>query len=49
MYGERRPEFDPDQFMRNLREGWEDFKSRLPGGGNTGAIIVGVVAVLAAL
>ena len=46
MYGERRPEFDPDQFLKNLKEGWDDFKTRLPGGGNIGLLIAGVLAVL---
>ncbi|MEX2431095.1 MAG: FtsH protease activity modulator HflK [Dehalococcoidia bacterium] len=46
MYGERRPEFDPDQFMKNLREGWDNFKSKLPGDGNIGALIIGGIVVL---
>ncbi|MEX2598132.1 MAG: FtsH protease activity modulator HflK [Dehalococcoidia bacterium] len=46
MYGERRPEFDPDQFMRNVRESWDNFRSRLPGGGNTGALILGALIVI---
>ena len=32
MYGQRRPEFDPDQVLRNLQQGWSDFRRRLPGG-----------------
>ncbi len=33
MYGERRPEFDPDQLLRNLRSNWGGVRGRLPGGG----------------
>ena len=33
MYGERRPEFDPEQLLRNLRRTWERIGSRLPVGG----------------
>ena len=32
MYGQRRPEFDPDQILRNLQQGWADFRRRMPGG-----------------
>ena len=46
MYGERRPEFDPDQLVRNLRAGWEGVRSRLPGGGGAGLIFVGGLLVL---
>ena len=46
MYGERRPEFDPDQFIQNLRQGWERFKSRLPGGGGSSLVIGAVIGVL---
>ena len=33
MYGERRPEFDPEQLLRNLRQTWERIGGRLPVGG----------------
>lgn len=46
MYGDRRPEFNPDQFMKNLQDGWDNFRSKIPGGGNMGALIVlGLVAI----
>ena len=45
MYGERRPEFDPDQALRNLKAGWANFSRRLPGGG-TGRTVIGAVAAL---
>lgn len=44
MYGERRPEFDPDQFVQQLRGSWDRLRSRLPGGGNSS--IIAVLAVL---
>ena len=43
MYGERRPEFDPDQVLRNLRSNWGNMRGRLPGGG---LFIFGVIALL---
>lgn len=51
MYGERRPEFDPNQFFDNLKQWWERFTSKLPGGGNSGGglaigAIVGVVLLI---
>jgi membrane protease subunit HflK len=49
MYGERRPEFDPDQFIQNLRQGWERFKSRMPGGGGSSLVIGAVIGVIALL
>ena len=45
MYGERRPEFDPNQFLDNLRQAWERFTSRLPGGGGSG-LVVGIIAIV---
>ena len=42
MYGERRPEFDPDQVIRNLRSNWGGVGGRLPGGG---LLIFGVIIV----
>jgi membrane protease subunit HflK len=47
MYGDRRPEFDPDQLMQNLRQGWERFKSRLPGGGGSSLVIGAAIVVIA--
>jgi len=40
MYGERRPEFDPDQFIRNLQAQWATIRTRLPGGGRSGMLVV---------
>ncbi len=47
MYGERRPEFDPNQVMKNLSDSWKRFTSKLPGGGGTsiGVIVIAIVAV----
>lgn len=48
MYGERRPpQFDPDEFLRSLREAWGSFSRRLPGGGRGGVVPVlfGLVVV----
>ena len=44
MYGERRPEFDPDQVLQNIRRGWGGFTSRLPGGGSR-LLVLGVIVV----
>lgn len=46
MYGERRPEFDPNQALQNLSESWKRFTSKLPGGGGTsiGIILIAIVA-----
>lgn len=46
MYGERRPEFDPNQVMRNLSDSWKRFTTKLPGGGGTsiGIIVIAIVA-----
>ncbi|MCY4447283.1 MAG: FtsH protease activity modulator HflK [Chloroflexi bacterium] len=48
MYGERRPEFDPDQVVQNLRQSWDGIRSRLPGGGSR-LFILGLIVVAAAL
>lgn len=48
MYGERRPEFDPDQVVQNLRQSWEGIRSRLPGGGSR-LFILGIIVVAIAL
>ena len=47
MYGERRPEFDPNQLLQSLSEAWKRFTSKLPGGGGTsiGVILIAVVAI----
>jgi len=47
MYGERRPEFDPNDLLKSLIENWKRFTSKLPGGGGTsiGLIVVAVVAI----
>ncbi len=46
MYGERRPEFDPNQALQNLSESWKRLTSKLPGGGGTsiGIILIAIVA-----
>ena len=49
MYGERRPEFDPDQVVQNLRQSWEGIRSRLPGGGGSRLLILGGIVVVLAL
>ncbi len=41
MYGDRRPEFDPEQILRNLRQTWDRFRQRLPAGG-MGLPVVGL-------
>ncbi len=41
MYGDRRPEFDPDQLVRNLQQSWDRIRARLPGGGGFGLIFFG--------
>jgi membrane protease subunit HflK len=48
MYGERRPEFDPDQVVQNLRQSWDGIRSRLPGGGSR-LFILGLIVVAIAL
>ncbi len=45
MYGERRPDFDPDQIAQNLKKGWDGFRSRLPGGGGARWLILAVIVV----
>ena len=45
MYGERRPDFDPDQIAQNLRKGWDGFRSRLPGGGGARWLILALIVV----
>ncbi|HCH36106.1 MAG TPA: FtsH protease activity modulator HflK [Dehalococcoidia bacterium] len=47
MYGERKPEFDPDELMRNLKANWGGIFSRLPGGGNRGVVIAVILVLLA--
>lgn len=49
MYGERRPEFDPDQVIQNLRQSWDGVRSRLPGGGGSRLLILGLIVVALAL
>ena len=48
MYGERRPEFDPNQLIDQLRQGFQRFASALPGGGGASVAITLIVAVIAA-
>jgi len=47
MYGDRRPQFDPDDFMRNLRQSAGDIRRRLPGGGGISALILGGIVLIA--
>ncbi len=49
MYGERRPEFDPNQVMQNLSNSWKRFTSKLPGGGGTSIGIIVIAIVVAGL
>ncbi len=49
MYGERRPEFDPDQLVRNLQQSWDKIRARLPGGGGVGAVFFIGLAIIAAI
>ncbi len=49
MYGERRPEFDPDKLLRNLRGGFDRFRGGLPGGGGLSAIFGGALLLLVLL
>lgn len=49
MYGDRRPEFDPDQLIRNLQQSWDRIRVRLPGGGGVGLIFFGGLFVILAL
>ena len=44
LYGQRRPEFDPDAILRNLRSSWSGFRSRIPTGG-LGLLLLAVVGV----
>ena len=46
MYGERRPELDPDQIVQNLRQNWDGIRSRLPGGGGSRLIIFGLILLI---
>ena len=46
MYGDRRPEFDPDQLVRNLQQSWDRIRARLPGGGGFGLIFFGGLFLL---
>ena len=43
MYGERRPEFDPNKALQSLSEIWKNFSSKLPGGGGAS---IGIVLIL---
>lgn len=45
MYGERRPDFDPDQIAQNLKRGWDGFRSRFPGGGGSRWLILALIVV----
>jgi len=49
MYGERRPEFDPNQLLDQFRQAFQRFASALPGGGGASVAIVLIVTVIAAL
>lgn len=46
MYGERRPEFDPNQVLQNLSDSWKRLTAKLPGGGGTsiGVIVIAIIA-----
>ncbi len=49
MYGERRPEFDPDKLLRNLRSGFDSFRGGLPGGGGISLIFGGALMIIVLL
>lgn len=46
MYGERRPQFDPDEFLRQLRGRLADVRRRLPGGGGSSLIVAGFFLIV---
>lgn len=46
MYGERRPEFDPEQILANLRQSWRRISANLPGGGGAGLLIGGGLVLI---
>ena len=46
MYGERRPEFDPNQVLQNLSASWKQLTSKLPGGGGA-SIAITLIAIIA--
>ena len=49
MYGDRRPEFDPDQLVKNLQQSWDGIRARLPGGGGVGILFFGGIAIILAI
>ena len=49
MYGERRPEFDPDQIIENLRRSWRRISGNLPGGGGAKLLIFGGLLLIVIL
>ena len=49
MYGDRRPEFDPDQLVKNLQRSWDGIRARLPGGGGVGILFFGGIAIILAI
>jgi membrane protease subunit HflK len=48
MQGDRRPELDPDQVLRNVQQGWASIRRRLPGGSGP-VLILAVISVIAVL
>ena len=48
-YGDQRPQFDPDQLVRNLRASWENIRRRLPGGGGVGLLFFGGLSIIVLL
>lgn len=49
MYGERRPEFDPEQILENLRQSWQRISGNIPGGGGAKLLIIGGLLLIAAI
>ena len=49
MYGQRRPEFDPDQFMRNVQDWFDRVRVRGPRGGGITALAAVVLLALGIL
>ncbi len=49
MYGERRPEFDPDQIIENLRQTWRRISGNLPGGGGAKLLVFGGLLLIVIL
>ena len=49
MYGEKRPEFDPDEVLRNLRGGFDRFRTGVPGGKSLKTLLPFLLVILGLL